>query len=524
LGAYARLLGAGDAVGLAGLFTDDGMLLDLGRHAWSRGPIGIRFLYSGASGGYRYRPTAFTRGDSMAHVAGAVAVGSVEAPRDIAQFLMVLRQGPEGRWRIAAEMLHLGSPPPARAFTAEDLIRQLDSGGVRRAAVMSVAYWFDSPAYRVPDPAAMVAAENDWVAAQVARFPDRLVGFCSAGPLRASAAAELARCARHPQMRGVKLHLTNAAFDFRDTAHVAALRRVFAEANRGRLPVLIHLRTSSGDYGRADAEAFLREVLPAAPDVPVQIAHMGGWGAYDRATDDALGAFVDAIAAGAPATRRLYFELASAGSERSSEEMRRRLAGRIRQLGTGRVLFGSDNARAEWATFRRLVPLTADEFAAIARNVAPHLAEPSARRRGRARDGAIYIARGRCRSVANASWICSARPVCAACSGNALASSCATTEPRCAAAQRSTPTAPSSATRRSAIDGSSRARSRRRRSIAARREVENWSSAVAILVTPVSMGAVRGRGQVEVRGSRDAGRVRACASAVRPRAAGARTR
>jgi predicted TIM-barrel fold metal-dependent hydrolase len=312
-------------------------------------------------------------------VAGGLAVGPADAPRDIAQFLMVLRRGQDGRWRIAAEMFHIGTLPSAKAFTADDLIKQLDSVGVRRAAVMSVAYWFDSPVHDVADPASMVAAENDWVAAQVARYPERLVGFCSAGPLRASAVAELERCARHPQMRGVKLHLTNAAFDFREVTHVAALRRVFEAANRARSPILIHMRTSNGDYGRADAEVFLREVLPAAPDIPVQIAHMAGWGAYDRGADSALGVFVGALTAGGPATRHLYFELSGAASRRTSEAMRARLAERIRQLGTSRVLFGSDNASTEWAELQRLVPLTRDEFAAIARNVAPYLATPAAR-------------------------------------------------------------------------------------------------------------------------------------------------
>lgn len=179
---YERLLGAGDAVGLARLFTEDGMILDTGRHAWMRGRVGVQFLYSGASGGYRYRPTAFAAHDSKAHVTGGIAVGALETPRDIAQFLMVRHRGQDGRWRIAAEMFHVGSPPPAAAFTADDLIRRLDSTAVQRAAVMSVAYRFDSPAYEVADVAAMVAAENDWVAAQIARYPGRLVGFCSAGP------------------------------------------------------------------------------------------------------------------------------------------------------------------------------------------------------------------------------------------------------------------------------------------------------------------------------------------------------
>jgi hypothetical protein len=56
-----------------------------------------------------------------------------------------------------------------------------------------------------------------------------------------------------------------------------------------------------------------------------------------------------------------------------------RLAARIRQLGTGRVLWGSDTAPPNpaaltaWPGFRSSVPLTDAEFDAIAGNVAPCL-------------------------------------------------------------------------------------------------------------------------------------------------------
>jgi hypothetical protein len=52
---------------------------------------------------------------------------------------------------------------------------------------------------------------------------------------------------------------------------------------------------------------------------------------------------------------------------------------RIRQVGAGRILYGSDAAlgdnlrpREGWAAFRRL-PLTESEFATISRNLAPYL-------------------------------------------------------------------------------------------------------------------------------------------------------
>jgi uncharacterized protein len=56
-----------------------------------------------------------------------------------------------------------------------------------------------------------------------------------------------------------------------------------------------------------------------------------------------------------------------------------RVVWRIRQVGVGRILYGSDAAvgdnlrpRGGWAAFRRL-PLTNREFERIARNVAPYL-------------------------------------------------------------------------------------------------------------------------------------------------------
>jgi hypothetical protein len=55
------------------------------------------------------------------------------------------------------------------------------------------------------------------------------------------------------------------------------------------------------------------------------------------------------------------------------------VATRIRQLGVQRVLYGSDGAAGEnlrpreaWAAFRKL-PLSEEEFATIASNVAPYM-------------------------------------------------------------------------------------------------------------------------------------------------------
>jgi hypothetical protein len=83
-----------------------------------------------------------------------------------------------------------------------ELIRNLDDAGIRRAAVLSVAYQFGNPNRPpVENEYDQVKAENDWTSKQVARFPDRLRGLCGVNPLKDYALSELERCARDPFMR-----------------------------------------------------------------------------------------------------------------------------------------------------------------------------------------------------------------------------------------------------------------------------------------------------------------------------------
>jgi predicted TIM-barrel fold metal-dependent hydrolase len=159
---------------------------------------------------------------------------------------------------------------------------------------------------------------------------------------------------------------------------VRRLRDVFAAANRARLPIVIHVRDTER-YGAPQARVFLEDVLTAAPDIPVQIAHL--WGGANFAPD-ALAVYAEAVAARRPATRRLYFDVSDAALAASTPELAQVVADRIRQIGLDRILYGSDAAfgnhpdpRGSWAAFLKGIPLTAAEFETIARNVAPYLRE-----------------------------------------------------------------------------------------------------------------------------------------------------
>src|SRR5438445_2022934 len=169
---------------------------------------------------------------------------------------------------------HLFSPavtklsPGLKSIDARDLIALLDAAGIRRALVLSVAYQFGNPNKPlVEDEYVHVKAENDWMSEQVARFPDRLRAFCGVNPLKDYALAEIARCAKDPQLHfGLKLHFGNSDVDLENSQHTEHLRRAFRAANDHRMAIVIHMRSSvtrKRPYGAEQARALLNGVLPA---------------------------------------------------------------------------------------------------------------------------------------------------------------------------------------------------------------------------------------------------------------------
>jgi predicted TIM-barrel fold metal-dependent hydrolase len=356
-----------DPAALRELYAEDAVLHDSRVRAWYKGPQAIGRFVSG-----RFRaPVTFTAvsydgGADRARVAGYVTRGGAH----IGHVHLSLDRGTDGQWRVGAETLTFPGPEAATPFTAEDLVRELDGAGIQRAVVLPVAYWFSAS----PVP---VQAENDWAIAEAAKFPQRLTVFCGIPVQAAFAVAEVERCARQPGVTGVKVHLGNAGIDIRRPDHAAKVRAVFAAANRLGLAIVVHLWTT-GDYEEKAGEharAFLDQALPAAPDVPVQVAHMAGGG---FSSDSALAVFAGAFAARDPRVAHLYFDVASitaAVPERALAQD----AARMREIGLDRFLWGSDLAsadtplRRQWRLYRGLSPLTDVELRVLATNVAPYL-------------------------------------------------------------------------------------------------------------------------------------------------------
>ena len=269
---------------------------------------------------------------------------------------------------------------------AAGLIAYLDAAGVQRAAVLSTAYQFGNPNRPpVEDEYTKVKAENDWTSRQVARYPDRLRGLCGVNPLKDYAVDEITRCAQDPGLRsGLKLHFGNSDVDLDNPMTVQKLQRVFRTANDRRMGIVVHMRSSTTmrrPYGAKQAAVFLNEVLPSAPDIPVQIAHLTGGGTYDDpGIDPAVSVFVDAVARKDSRMARVYFDISGLAGYGKWMEHADQIAMRLRQLGVQRLLFGSDGSergggippREAWALFLKL-PLTDDEFRTIATNVAPYM-------------------------------------------------------------------------------------------------------------------------------------------------------
>ncbi|MFL6690863.1 MAG: amidohydrolase family protein [Alphaproteobacteria bacterium] len=368
-----------DPKGLADLFTADSAtnILDGG---WKRGRQAVADYQSKQfRAAYRFVPIDVEVTGKDAHLAGNLARGQGVDAKIVGLFALVLAKEPDGKWRIATEYNHFPGPTPEERETAADLIHYLDDAGIRRAVVLSDAYFFDSPR-DAPDRISYekLRAENDWTAEQVAQFPGRLVAFCSLNPLSDYAIKELDRCAASGKFKGLKLHFGASAVDLLNPAHVAKVRAVVAEANRLRLPLVVHVRADSTKYGAPHAQVLLDKIVPAAPDVSFTIAHLWGGEAF---SDEALAVYAHAVASRDPRTKNLYFDIAELAMVAGGDKDKlAQIARRMREIGIDRILYGSDGPVVEswtpkesWRKTMADLPLTRAEFQALANNVAPYL-------------------------------------------------------------------------------------------------------------------------------------------------------
>ncbi|MEZ4621086.1 MAG: amidohydrolase family protein [Caldilineaceae bacterium] len=234
---------------------------------------------------------------------------------------------------------HVASPALTNLFLgdgvtpvgADDLVAKLDEAHVKRAIILSGAY------FALPDDS-NVAPENDYVASEIAKFPDRLIGFCGINPLFDSALAEIDRCLALPGMVGIKLHLEGSGVDLTDDSHVEKLNAVFDRIAALDAPVMMHVAEANELPLSARSFGNLTAILDAHPTVRVAFAHCAG-----HTDDDTIELWLRLHHSGYnPETSFVDISACLAFHADAPLAQRELMVWRFRKWGIDHVLFGSD--------------------------------------------------------------------------------------------------------------------------------------------------------------------------------------
>jgi len=270
--------------------------------------------------------------------------------------------------------------------TPDTVIRMLDEARVRQAVLISSGHLFLTGG-KLSDPATEereLREENRFIVATALASHGRFIAFIDINPLDPNAHAELAYWKGKPGISGVKLHLGAAGFHASSPEQVATLAKFVAEVRQAGLPLAIHLR-GGGPFPKAEVQTFIARVLPAAGNLPVQIAHGGGYGGADPATIDSLSAFGDAIARKAPGTANLVFDISgvvlpddTAKALGSNDAQLKQFVAEMRKIGFDRFVVGSDwpaigPIKPYYALVREKLQLTDAEWAKLCANQAPYI-------------------------------------------------------------------------------------------------------------------------------------------------------
>lgn len=157
--------------------------------------------------------------------------------------------------------------PKAKIATAEDIVRNMDEEGIDISVVLNIG-WSSHE---------LCKETNDYIMEAIARYPDRLVGFCAVQPLAGDRAVEeLERCVRGG-VRGIgELRCDTQGFDLAD---MSAMSPIVEIAIKNRLVLLTHSSEPVGHSypGKGDiTPAILYRFVQAFPEATIVLAHWGG--------------------------------------------------------------------------------------------------------------------------------------------------------------------------------------------------------------------------------------------------------
>ncbi len=161
----------------------------------------------------------------------------------------------------------LYSDKKARLATADELIASMDREGIDLSVVVNIGWTTHE----------MCVETNDYILETIARYPQRLVGFCAVQPLSGEAAiAEIERCVQGG-IRGVgELRPDVQLFDIGDQMLMEPLVEVMKQHN---LILLAHASEPVGHYypGKGNVTPdMLYPFITSFPDITMVCAHWGG--------------------------------------------------------------------------------------------------------------------------------------------------------------------------------------------------------------------------------------------------------
>jgi hypothetical protein len=149
------------------------------------------------------------------------------------------------------------------------LLRRLDADGIDRAVLVN---------YPSPDLMGFGHKVNDYVTEYCGAAPDRLLPMGGVHPRFAEDAGAEVRRAAGLGVRALKIHPPHMGVEPNAYLHgMDALRAIYEEAQRLRLPVMIHTGTSifPGARSRAGEPMAVDDVAVDFPDLTIIIAHGG---------------------------------------------------------------------------------------------------------------------------------------------------------------------------------------------------------------------------------------------------------
>ncbi len=161
----------------------------------------------------------------------------------------------------------LYSNPKAKLATADELVASMDKDGVDVSVIVNYGWTTHE----------MCVETNDYILESIARYPQRLIGFCTVQPYSYEAAiAEIERCVKGG-IKGVgEMRPDMQLFDFKDEA---VMEPFIAVVRKHKLILLTHSSEPVGhDYpGKGSVTPdMLYPLITSYPDIIVVCAHWGG--------------------------------------------------------------------------------------------------------------------------------------------------------------------------------------------------------------------------------------------------------